>query len=982
MADRGRWSGRGGRGGPGRGGPGRGGPGRGGPGRGGYSQPAPASASTFKQNGQVHQPSQHIAQLEEQSMAGDLQTSLQKMSLTEKTLIPARPGYGTKGRPVKLWTNYFELLPTEDAPFNRYAIHFKEEPKPGATKDKNAEDQGPKGRKLERLVHLLLEQLPKVPLATDHSSTMLSTRPLGFTSKEFLVVYHSEGGSGPDSKSPKFRAKVEFTGTLTFGALLAYLQSTDMTVDRPGIKDEIIQATNIVLGHSMKAKSDILIKKTKGSRNKYFPTGKSSNLVEHWMLSSGLEAFRGFFMSVRAATGRILLNVQVQHIIAWEAQPLLDLMRKFRSEKMRWEEANRMIAGLYVHVSHLKNRLKNRLKRIEGLATPLDGRGTKDPPQVPQWGATATEVKFCKDNQYISVADYFQKQHKIAVHGPVVNVGNRKNPIYMPSEVCTIKLNQDYRNKLSPDATAEMIKHAVRRAPVNAQTIVSNGIGLLKHNSEAMLNTFGVKIDPSMIVVSARVLPAVNPEYRGGNHANPSDGSWNMRNVTFARGANQSALRWSYVWIKVNGYGGRFSRISEVATCVNKFHSMLGKCGIAVPKAVVGTELDLQDAQDPVPQIGAFFAAQAKLLPKTKLLLVVLPNTSSVIYNAVKRAGDIESGVHTVNVIADGRKFAKAIQDDNPQYFANVALKFNLKLGGQNQELRPADLGFISEGKTMLVGLDVTHPAPGSTSSAPSVSSIVASVDNRLSQWPADVKLQKGYTEMIEGLQEMFKSRLSLWQSRNSQLPEEILIYRDGVGESMYSLVMTKEYPLIRAACQEVYPAPKTKAGIPSITIVICGKRHHTRFYPTDEDSADARTGSPRPGTVVDRGITETRVWDFYLQAHSALQGTAKPCHYVVVHDEIFRRRAFKKARDGRSPGQHAQDDLEALTHAMCYMFGRATKAVSLCPPAYYADLVCDRARRWLSRVFDDKATSASEGEARSEEVQVHKDLKDTMFYI
>ncbi|KAK5102982.1 hypothetical protein LTS08_003785 [Lithohypha guttulata] len=483
-------------------------------------------------------------------MAGDLQTSLQKMSLTEKTLIPARPGYGTKGRPVKLWTNYFELLPTEDAPFNRYAIHFKEEPKPGATKDKNAEDQGPKGRKLERLVHLLLEQLPKVPLATDHSSTMLSTQPLGFTSKEFLVVYHSEGGSGPDSKSPKFRAKVEFTGTLTFGALLAYLQSTDMTVDRPGIKDKIIQATNIVLGHSMKAKSDILIKKTKGSRNKYFPT------------------------------------------------------------------------------------------------------------------------------------DYFQKQHKIAVHGPVVNVGNRKNPIYMPSEVCTIKLNQDYRNKLSPDATAEMIKHAVRRAPVNAQTIVSNGIGLLKHNSGAMLNTFGVKIDPSMIVVSARVLPAVNPEYRRGNRANPSDGSWNMRNVTFARGANQSALRWSYVWIKVNGYGGRFSRISEVATCVNKFHSMLGKCGIAVPKAVVGTELDLQDAQDPVPQIGAFFAAQAKLLPKTKLLLVVLPNTSSVIYNAVKRAGDIEFGVHTVNVIADGRKFAKAIQDDNPQYFANVALKFNLKLGG------------------------------------------------------------------------------------------------------------------------------------------------------------------------------------------------------------------------------------------------------------------------------------------------------------
>lgn len=237
---------------------------------------------------------------------------------------------------------------------------------------------------------------------------------------------------------------------------------------------------------------------------------------------------------------------------------------------------------------------------------------------------------------------------------------------------------------------------------------------------------------------------------------------------------------------------------------------------------------------------------------------------------------------------------------------------------------------------------------------------------------------------MIEGLKEMFKSRLHLWQLHNQQrLPEEILIYRDGVGETMYDLVRTEELPLIRQACQEVYPATATKANKPYITIVICGKRHHTRFYPTTEAEADSR-GNCKPGTVVDRGITETRIWDFYLQAHSALQGTAKPCHYIVVHDEIFRRRAAAATtKDGRTVGQRAQDDLEGLTHAMCYMFGRATKAVSLCPPAYYADLVCDRARRWLSRVFDERTVVSSEGgEAKPEDVQIHANLKNTMFYI
>jgi eukaryotic translation initiation factor 2C len=45
------------------------------------------------------------------------------------------------------------------------------------------------------------------------------------------------------------------------------------------------------------------------------------------------------------------------------------------------------------------------------------------------------------------------------------------------------------------------------------------------------------------------------------------------------------------------------------------------------------------------------------------------------------------------------------------------------------------------------------------------------------------------------------------------------------------------------------------KPYIPKLTIVICGKRHHTRFFPTEERFAD-QNGNPRPGTVVDRGVT------------------------------------------------------------------------------------------------------------------------------
>jgi hypothetical protein len=46
-------------------------------------------------------------------------------------------------------------------------------------------------------------------------------------------------------------------------------------------------------------------------------------------------------------------------------------------------------------------------------------------------------------------------------------------------------------------------------------------------------------------------------------------------------------------------------------------------------------------------------------------------------------------------------------------------------------------------------------------------------------------------------------------------------------------------------------------------------------------------------------------------------------------------------------------DVLEALMQSIYYTYGRATKAVSLCTPAYYADVVCERVRYYLSGAFE-----------------------------
>ena len=100
-----------------------------------------------------------------------------------------------------------------------------------------------------------------------------------------------------------------------------------------------------------------------------------------------------------------------------------------------------------------------------------------------------------------------------------------------------------------------------------------------------------------------------------------------------------------------------------------------------------------------------------------------------------------------------------------------------------------------------------------------------------------------------------------------------------------------------------------------------------------------------------------------------------------MVHDEI----GFKA------------NEIQGLTNALSYMFSRATKAVSLVSPAYYADVACERGRCYLRKLFHgyvgDGTTVSGSGSAAEQDVikeaqrlwggGVSKPgLKDTMFYL
>ncbi|KAF2024621.1 hypothetical protein EK21DRAFT_16371, partial [Setomelanomma holmii] len=167
------------------------------------------------------------------------------------------------------------------------------------------------------------------------------------------------------------------------------------------------------------------------------------------------------------------------------------------------------------------------------------------------------------------------------------------------------------------------------------------------------------------------------------------------------------------------------------------------------------------------------------------------------------------------------------------------------------------------------------------------------------------------------------------------RLPKNIIYYRDGVSDPQFLEVQEYELEKIELAFDDAYTELMANGTLDSfdyeekpkvdITALVCVKRHGIRFHPL-KGKADKNENCP-PGTHVESVVTSPFFMDFYLQSHAAIKGTAKPCRYFVLRNDM----------------NMSMHDLRTLTHELCYTYVRAPCGVSYASPAYYADRLCER---------------------------------------
>ncbi|KAF8551548.1 Piwi-domain-containing protein [Imleria badia] len=872
--------------------------------------------------------------------------------------LPLRPDFGTQGREISLRANYFPV----DVQGNIYRY--------SATIALSA------NKKLSRRVKHRVFQLAEETV--DWQQAGMSGH-VAHDSAEKLVAsimlpqpltihgaYYEEEEDGPPSEGG-----TEYTLTLTFEeevdqqTLHECLAGTP--VDSQALA-KVLSALNLVLT-ARASQSGVKIGRDNDSK-KHPDQRLFFDSPDPKDIGGGLTVRQGFYTSVRPAHKQLMVNVNTCHAAFYKPQNFVDALEEYR----RFVRGDMGAFGNQVRVVTQPNKNIVMIKGVSG------------------WNARQHRFNHGQFGR-ITIEEYYKRKHNIKLKQPFLPLLEDPKGNFYPPEVCDILADQGFKGELTNSKHAtEMLNVACKLPKENADEIVNRGIDKLGfRDSNPVLESFGVSVGTEMAVVPGRVLDKPGLSYSSGAPAGIDErASWNLRGVKFAVGARLD--KWAVLVIQD---GGRFdfkdAKDLDLRNITDGFRTMCNKSGMRVQPltehACVEVRLPPQSNRFRDNAIEEIERALRSLMEQAapELVLIMLSDEDKAIYNGLKRLCDLRLDIATVCMqSAKVRKPGGQVQ-----YFANIALKVNMKLGGINHKLDANSGVWLKSASTMIMGMDVTHPTGGiSADGTPSIVAVVASVDKHFAQYPATLALRKSKVEIERDqdsgdnvLRDMFISRFELYKIRNNgELPERVILYRDGVSESQFVQVREYELTQLKSAFEHF------GSYEPKLSIVVCGKRHHTRFYPTKQEDA-AHDGNPLPGTVVDRGVTPAYEFDFFLQAHGGLKGTTRPTHYFVVHDEN---------------GFNA-DDLQRVTNDLSYMFERATKAVSLVSPAYWADVACERGRCYLHKLLhgdtDGGAEAAKEGKGRRGKKRAEDPvfqraeglwgdgvsgprLRDTMFYL
>lgn len=765
-------------------------------------------------------------------------------------------------------------------------------------------------------------------------------------------------GSAPDVDPPIF-CTVEFIHKLNMDDLNNWVKITDKKNIEP---NAYISALNVVLGYQIAKCSNVFM----AGKSRFF-------FVDHpekcQSFQKGLYIANGYYASVLPTFDNVMINVR----------PVAGAFIKSHNKDGSPMSVADLIADYFGETDLNKvsnNEILSQKFFFKGIKIQRTYLGHKSKPKGIfdiSKSETANNYKFEVDGKQTSVAKYFEDRYKMKIKypdAPLIHLGGSN---YIPMEACMVLPGQEFKGEISD--VRGVLSFSTHRPHVIAGLVQQDGI---KKLTTAIDEDDAKRIGKKLVVVPSRVLKAPVLEYKNtkitfaekkaDGKSEKAKGSWDLINKQFYEPV-KGVKKLTVLVLENSRRPIRDQEKNDIEDACNEFVTEVGKLGVKFDKNFVIKMVSYDRVEFLTKDI---VSVMKPIQDKTDYVLTILNQKEKAIYASVKTALDKDLGILNQCTLANKfarRKFGKF----DLQMYALMSMKTCIKLGGANHVLSSADVGklIVNGLPALLLGADVTHPT--NNSNGTSIAAVVGSVDGKFNSFPGSISVQEQKQETIQEMSKMCVERIMAYYKSVGKLPETVLFYRDGVSLGQFNIILDEEVTAVKNSFATVANQLNVKFD-PKLTFTTLLKSHNTRFFPLETnakndkgvDVAVAAQDNILPGSIVEKGVTSRSLYDFFLQSQQALQGTAIPGHYYVLYDD----------------NKWSPDELQKVTYNLCNIFGRATKSVRVVPPAYYADLLCERATCYVQNAIVKRNESPVEAIKKALGTGIHKKVNGRMVYI
>ena len=827
------------------------------------------------------------------------------------TQFKARPGFNDTGKAVQLLLNSWPVENFPTAPVYQYDIII---------------GNGSEKRAVQKKVWASKARKDKTGTQILFDGNKLAWSLIDIQEVRMMVDLDAEDGrrprGGDDAGRNTFRLGMKKSKRVDLSVIQGYLEG------RIQMNVSILEAISFL---------DHLLREYPSITDRFIPVKRSFFVrdSERMNLGGGVEVFRGVYQSIRLAEGKkLIINLDVANTTFFQPQSMTAaIMAKY------------VLRDIQAIVSEMRPVGENGERRLNPFAKQVQSTFKKamcraqyngNPAPNKDWNIFrimpfnamehTIEYKNPQTRQVegrVTIQQYFVRKYNLRLQYPQLPlVEMTKKGACFPMELIHIKEHQRYPFKLDEKQTANMIKFAVSPPEVRMRAIM-NGKAWLDWDNDPVCKAFGLKVGNKQIKTEARLLPAPGIEFGPGTKVEQpgTKGRWDLRGKKFyTPNSGEPLSRWGIGVFpgRINVSGPQIDRIAADLARAYRDHG--GRVENSPPHIMI---LPADPAQA-VEQLHTQTGNLRKGRPQ--ILIFLVQDKNAFHYTRIKKSCDCRYGV--VSQVMQLQQVLKG----NGQYYSNVLMKINAKLGGSTSKVVPAKTsGFKSFTKpTMFIGADVSHASPGSPQA--SMAALTVSWDKFGGRYAAGCQTNGQRVEMIteNNFRSILGPLVTQWQSEvgSGKLPEHVFYIRDGVSEGQFQSVMQEEVPAIRL----VFAQAAKNAGITwkgELTVIIAAKRHHIRAFPQKPGPASDAKGNPLPGVLIERDATTPNEFDFFLYSHIALQGTSRPVHYTVLYDDANLKPNL----------------IQNMLYEHCYQYMRSTTSVSLHPAVYYAHLASNRAK-------------------------------------